>query len=138
MILIIGGFAQGKTEYVKDRFKESDLVFYDAKLPSESVSSSNESNDSAAPLARKTIVINHLHELIKARLKAGANPEAEIKEFIAKCDCIIICDEIGNGIVPMDAFEREYRERTGRILIELAKKANCVERVICGIGQRIK
>ena len=50
----------------------------------------------------------------------------------------MISDEIGNGIVPMDAFEREYREQTGRILIELAKEAEEVIRVICGIGQKIK
>ncbi len=53
-------------------------------------------------------------------------------------NCIIISDEIGNGIVPVEAFEREYRERTGRILIQLAQKAEEVERVICGIGQKIK
>ena len=29
-------------------------------------------------------------------------------------DTIVIADEIGNGIVPLDAFEREYREQTGR------------------------
>ena len=51
---------------------------------------------------------------------------------------MIICDEIGNGIVPLDAFEREYREHTGRILIELAGKADEVVRIICGIQQRIK
>ena len=38
----------------------------------------------------------------------------------------------------MDTFEREYREQTGRILIELAKEAEEVIRVICGIGQKIK
>ena len=53
-------------------------------------------------------------------------------------DCIIISDEIGNGIVPLDGFEREYRERTGRMLVELADRAEEVIRVICGIGQRIK
>ena len=53
-------------------------------------------------------------------------------------DCVFICDEIGNGIVPMDEKEREYRERVGRLLIELAKEADVVERVMCGIGQRIK
>lgn len=26
-------------------------------------------------------------------------------------DCILISDEIGNGIVPIDAFERQYREK---------------------------
>ena len=66
-------------------------------------------------------------------------PENEIFDFVEKYpDCVIISDEIGNGIVPLDAFEREYRERTGRILVELAARAEEVERVICGIGQKIK
>ena len=50
----------------------------------------------------------------------------------------MICDEIGNGIVPVDGFEREYRERTGKILVALAAGAKEVVRVICGIGQKIK
>ncbi len=53
-------------------------------------------------------------------------------------NCVIISDEIGNGIVPVDAFERTYRERTGRILVQLAGQAEEVERVICGVGQKIK
>ena len=67
------------------------------------------------------------------------NPEEEIKEFIRDNDnCVIISDEIGNGIVPMDKKEREYRERTGRILAEIAKMADEVVRVVCGIEQKIK
>ena len=66
-------------------------------------------------------------------------PLEEIGDFLERYgECAIICDEIGNGIVPGDRFEREYRERTGRILIDLAARAERVERVICGIGQRIK
>lgn len=53
-------------------------------------------------------------------------------------DWIIISDEIGNGVVPMDTFERKYREETGRLLIKLAEEAEEVERILCGIGQRIK
>ena len=63
----------------------------------------------------------------------------EICQFVDQHpNCVMISDEVGNGIVPVDAFEREYRERTGRILVELARRADEVERVICGIGQRIK
>ena len=51
---------------------------------------------------------------------------------------IFICDEIGNGIVPMDALERDYRERTGRLQIRIAEKAERVERIVCGISQRLK
>ena len=34
--------------------------------------------------------------------------------------------------------EREYRERVGRLLIRLAEEAETVERIICGMGQKIK
>ena len=53
-------------------------------------------------------------------------------------DLIIVCDEIGCGLVPVDAFEREYRESVGRICTELAKNADEVYRVTCGIGNRIR
>ena len=85
------------------------------------------------------IIVNHFHRWVKRRLTDGGCPEEEIGDFLERYgECAIICDEIGNGIVPGDRFEREYRERTGRILIDLAARAERVERVICGIGQRIK
>ena len=64
----------------------------------------------------------------------------DVKKTLQKIhpDCILICDEIGNGIVPMEAEERIYRERTGRILEQLAAQADEVVRVVCGIGQKIK
>ena len=72
-------------------------------------------------------------------LQEGQDAELEVIRYIEENpDCILICDEIGNGIVPVDAFERRYREQVGRILIEVAKRADRVERVICGLGQRIK
>ncbi len=49
-----------------------------------------------------------------------------------------MCDEIGCGLVPVDAFEREYREAVGRIMTGLTKKAVRADRVICGIGYVIK
>lgn len=111
MKLIIGGYGQGKNEYVNERFKEA-----------------------ASPA-----VFRDLHLFIRSRMLDGKDPEPEIFEYIKKNpDCVIISDEIGNGIVPMDPFEREYRERCGRILIRIAKDAGEVVRVVCGIGQRIK
>ena len=111
MKLIIGGFAQGKLDYVKRTYCGE----------------------------QSPVILNDLHLWIKAQMMDGKDPEAGIHEFVkANPDCILISDEIGYGIVPMDAFEREYRERCGRILVELAKEAEEVERVICGIGQRIK
>ena len=53
-------------------------------------------------------------------------------------DCIVICDELGCGVVPMDFEDRAWRERTGRLLCDLAAKATRVDRVFCGIPMRLK
>ena len=127
MKLIIGGYAQGKLDYVLRKYNPKTATVFDGKIP-ENIEQPNE-----------TIVINHFHNWVKMKLACDGNPEQEIFGFIEKYpDSVIISDEVGNGIVPVEAFEREYRERTGRILVELAKKAEEVERVICGMGQKIK
>lgn len=51
---------------------------------------------------------------------------------------VLVTDEIGLGIVPLDPFEREYREETGRICCLLAAESEQVWRVVCGLGQRLK
>lgn len=56
----------------------------------------------------------------------------------ANPDRILVTDEIGYGIVPVDPFERQYRETAGRICCQAAGYASQVWRVCCGIGQRIK
>ena len=43
--------------------------------------------------------------------------------YNANPDRILVTDEIGYGIVPIDPFEREYREETGRICCLLAEKS---------------
>lgn len=127
MKLIIGGFAQGKRDYVLTKYHLQKNMVWDGVLP-----------DHAA-LQDKPVIVDHFHQWVKRRILDGGCPEEEIISFLDDHEnCIIICDEIGNGIVPLDKFEREYRERVGRILIELAKRAEEVERVLCGIGQKIK
>ena len=79
----------------------------------------------------------------KARAKRMKQEDKEPEKIIYKWmklypDLIFVCDEVGNGIVPLDPFEREYRDRLGRLLCEIAGESVHMERVICGIGQRIK
>lgn len=132
MRLIIGGYAQGKQEYVLRKYDLREDRIWDGELP-------DYKNEKWRELSGETVVINHFHNWVKKRIADKGCPEQEIRSFLENCrDCIIISDEIGNGIVPNDAPAREYRERAGRILIELAANAEEVERVICGIGQRIK
>ena len=51
---------------------------------------------------------------------------------------IIICDEVGGGIIPLDKSDRVYREALGRFLCDLAALSDTVIRVTAGIGQFIK
>lgn len=127
MKLVIGGYAQGKLQYVLKKYQLEEDAVWDGVLPDK------------REMRTGMIVIDHFHQWVRHSLQDGGCPEEDVQSFVDQCeDCIIISDEIGNGIVPMEAFEREYRERTGRILIQLAQKAEEVERVICGIGQKIK
>ena len=131
MKLVIGGYAQGKLNTVVKNIPSNSYIVFDGGLP--------ERKQLQAVGKEKCIIINHLHLWVKAQMEQKENPKEKILSFIEENkECIIICDEIGNGIVPLDAFEREYREHTGRILIELAGKADEVVRIICGIQQKIK
>lgn len=53
-------------------------------------------------------------------------------------DCIVICDELGCGVVPLERAERDWREHTGRLCCDLAAKASQVDRIFCGIPMRLK
>lgn len=87
-------------------------------------------------------VVDHFHLFIKRMLKEGMSPEdlAALAGDLLRDnpDAVIITDELGCGLVPVDAFDRSYREVTGRICCLLAREAEEVHRVICGIGTVIK
>lgn len=126
MRLIIGGFAQGKLAYVMEQYGVQDAEVMNGMVKMTEVSC-------------EKIVVNHFHKWVRSCMECGKDPKLLIEAFLEQNpQCIIISDEVGNGIVPMEAFEREYRENVGRLLIMLAGRAESVERVICGIGQKIK
>lgn len=53
-------------------------------------------------------------------------------------DILVVSNELGYGVVPMEKFDRSYRETVGRVCTCIAAKADEVTRVVCGIGMRIK
>ncbi len=125
MELYIGGFAQGKLQYVLQQ----------TGMTLEQVTEAKE-------LTEQVVLLNHFHRWVKNRLKEGDTPEvltSRMEEMLLRNPkMIVISDEVGNGIIPMDAGERYYREVLGRLLCVLAERAEKVERIICGIGQKIK
>ena len=140
MKLVIGGYAQGKLRCVLQDIGPENARVWDGDLHREAEGSAEEKiPEETEDSGGKTTVINHFHLWVKDRLEQGGCPEEEIRPVLEKRpDCVIISDEIGNGIVPMERTEREYRERTGRILVELAARADEVERILCGIRQKIR
>lgn len=138
MELYIGGTAQGKKAYVtqvrgidETRIWDNFEVWFREKLQENCVESVNEQmSQKHSETVDMQPTQNHPEPL---------SPEEECLAYLkAHPDTVLICDEVGNGIVPLDPFEREYRERLGRLLCEIAADAERVERIVCGIGQRIK
>ena len=111
MTLIIGGSHQGKTGYAHSRYAGHPLL-------------------------------DHLQIRVRTDLQHGKTGEDILDgllDFAGKNPgCVIVCDEVGNGIVPRDAFERKYRDVLGEILMQLSARSSEVIRVFCGIGQVLK
>ena len=130
MRLIIGGACQGKTGYVEENFPTCRI--YDETSVGELDKTT----------AEELLVVNHFHRCVKALLEEGRTEDeicCRVKALVEKYpDIIIISDEIGSGIVPMEKQERLWREVTGRVLCELAKEAERVVRLTCGIPMILK
>ncbi len=123
MILVFGGAYQGKTEYA--------LKEFDAK-------SISDVSDGGEPDFTKDIV-KGIEGFVSRCVRAGENPS---EYFAARRDewesCVLVVTDISQGVVPMDKELRAVREANGRLTIYLAKEAEQVHRVFCGIGKRIK
>ncbi len=134
MRLLIGGHAQGKLEYAKELLPDADLL--------------EESLGNQAPeqFQNHALIIHGLELMTKDLIKQDLEINDLVADFLerlmkivdASSECIIIADEIGCGVIPLQKEDRLWRELHGRVLVELAKQAEIVERIICKIPQRIK
>ena len=83
--------------------------------------------------------IDHFEEIIKEIvLKDGDAQEFARRLLQENPDVVVVSDEIGYGIHPLERIDRRWREQTGRALCILAAGAESVTRVCCGIGQKSK
>lgn len=132
MVLVVGAEFCGKSEFVKERFGIEEII--DGKdCSKEDILNAKavcNFNLFIKRVLRNEGIFNSAYEDYFDKL---------LKEILAKNkDCIIITNEIGLGLVPIDSFDRLYREMTGRICTRLAKEAEEVYRVFYGIGTKIK
>ncbi|MGI5958936.1 MAG: bifunctional adenosylcobinamide kinase/adenosylcobinamide-phosphate guanylyltransferase [Massiliimalia sp.] len=122
MDLVIGGKYQGKLRWAMEHYGISEKEVVMADKPSAGIKA-----------------VDHLEQWIGRLLTEGKSPLEEILLVLEQNpDLILLCDEVGNGVVPMERKDREYREGVGRTCCELAKKADRVYRVWCGIASQIK
>lgn len=125
MYFIFGGRCQGKLSYAKKLYGDSLTVCDLARC-------------GIGDALSFDIIIN-LQEWVKSELLSGKNPIEYFKNnadrFTGK---VLIGNEIGCGVVPVSAFERQWRDETGWLYQFIASKAQRVDRVWAGIGQTLK
>lgn len=124
MKLIIGGSFQGKLNYAKKTFGLEEWL---------------DGNTCSREELFQARGIFHFHDFIKRELKAGRSVDRLAEELAGKNpEVILISNELGYGVVPVDPFDRQYREAVGRTCEKLAAFAEEVHRVVCGLGLVIK
>lgn len=126
MVLIFGGAYQGKQDYALETYGLSAKDVYQCDMESMVINFDKK-------------VIANLERFILACIKEEVSAKECLEDNIEKLrDKIIICDDISQGVVPVDKTERAWREMTGRTMTYLGQEADEVIRVFCGIGTRVK
>ena len=117
MVLVVGGAGQGKRNYAVNVLRFTDEEIADAVLD-------------------ERPVLIHLERLVQKWLQEGKDPAQFFPKLLEKQ--AILCEEIGCGIVPADAFQRRWREETGLLCQLLAQQAEHVVQMLCSIARVIK
>lgn len=72
--------------------------------------------------------------------EALASGEEDLEALAARLASydVVTANEVGCGVVPVDPGQRRDRERAGRLSCLLAREADVVIRVCCGLPQVLK
>lgn len=141
MILITGGAYQGKLEFARSICKKAEPVVAEGDR---AVLAELEQADIVAQfhlyIRRLMIENENLQENRNQQENSRKTQiEEQVQELIQKNpDVILELTQLGCGVVPIDEFDRSYREKAGRIGCMLAKQAEQVWMVNAGIGMRLK
>ena len=118
MDLIIGGAYQGQLRYAMERFHlaPEELAYYDHGFDT----------------SRRCIC--YLEQAVWAAVEAG-------EPFVLpklRPDAVVLCTDVSCGVVPVDKKQRLWREETSRAVCALAREADSVTRMFCGLPLRLK
>ena len=123
MIFVFGGAYQGKTDYALQEFGAKTVC---------------DISETGEPDFSKDIVTG-IEGFVSRCVEQGEEPTEYFAPRRSQWeDIILIVTDVSQGVVPIDSRVRAAREANGRLMIYLAKEADQVHRVFCGIGKRIK
>ena len=133
MELIIGGCFQGKLDYAKQRCKEAGICVREEEILDGGKMPAEEYRERTGAPVR---ILNHLHLVVRQYVETGK--EQEIIPLLDRLlmkypDMLIVCDEVGLGLVPVGETQQEYREAVGHTLCHLARQAVHMVRITAGI-----
>ena len=124
MILILGAAHAGKHETARQLYHISEFC---------------DGQTAAFSDILQARAVSHFHLLVRRILAQGESPQDFTRRFLRENpDAVVLTNEIGCGIVPIEREERLWREECGICTRLLAAQADCVIRVVCGISTAIK
>ena len=124
--VIIGGAHNGKRTYVKTLLKEqgnNNVQWFDGELPNP---------------GSENIVLAGLEKWLEQCGLSEQEAIDHVMESVGNRDAILILTDIGRGIVPISAGQRELRDVCGRLYQRLLAEADEVTRIWYGIAKTIK
>ena len=117
MILVIGGAGQGQLAVAlrNTGYTEGDVT---------------------RTLGADKPVLSGLQEAVRNALLEGKTQEQILAELL--WHEVVVSDEVGCGVVPVEPAQRAHREAVGRLCCRLAERAERVERIFCGLPRVLK
>ena len=130
MHVYIGGAHNGKRDYVKKTLANQDSEWFEGTLPGDSYPHN--------PDTIQTVVIAGLEEWLAKTAFSEEDAIAQVLDAVSGRDAVFILTDIGRGIVPIDAGQRQLRDTCGRLYQRLIAEADEVTRIWYGIPQLVK
>ncbi|MCC8060990.1 MAG: bifunctional adenosylcobinamide kinase/adenosylcobinamide-phosphate guanylyltransferase [Clostridiales bacterium] len=129
MTVIVGGRYQGKREFARKLSGLEEREF--AAMVAQAGRISPEE-----AIGKRCLV--DFQDFLRRIMEAGEDPQEFVSAVLETEPEIVTLAEVGSGLVPMERFERDWRDAVGVAGQRLAARADTVYRVTCGLPLLIK
>ena len=123
MHVYIGGAHNGKRNYVRSKIQDENVQWFEGELPGQGTNK---------------VVIAGIENWLATTEMSEVEAVDHVMKLVEDREVIFILTDIGRGIVPIDAHQRQLRDVCGRLYQKLFAEAEEVTRIWYGITQTIK